>query len=64
MNHETIATVFARIESIEISLRDLKSSLSSFINYQSDRIGELESRVDPYSTSGQAICNYYEDMDD
>lgn len=33
--------------------------LRALVNTQSEQIAELESRVDPYSQDGKAICNSY-----
>jgi hypothetical protein len=52
------------IISLEASLQELKMTVNHLLIPQADRISELESWSDPYARSGQALCNYYDGMDE
>ncbi len=61
MHHQSdpVHTVLAKIANLEASLDELKATVHNVLIPQADRIFELESMANPYSASGQAICDFY-----
>jgi hypothetical protein len=66
MNYQSdpLPGILSTIASLTQRLHELESLVHSLLSSQADRISELESHSDPYSQSGQAICNYYDGMDE
>jgi hypothetical protein len=60
---DPVHKVLAKITSLEASLDELKTTVHNVLIPQADRIFELESMANPYSTSGQAICDSYGEDD-
>jgi hypothetical protein len=55
---DLIPAILASINSIEVRVDELKMTIYDLLIPQADKISELENMVNPYSTSGKAICNY------
>jgi hypothetical protein len=60
---DPIPAILASIDSIEVRVGELKMTIYDLLIPQTDKISELENMVNPYSTSGEAICNYPIDED-
>jgi hypothetical protein len=60
MNYHSdpIPAILADINGIEVRVNELKMTIYDLLIPQADKISELENTVNPYSTSGEAICNY------
>jgi hypothetical protein len=63
--------ILARIKNLEAcqnelagNLTELKMTVNHLLIPQTDRISELAAWSDPYARSGQALCNYYDGMDE
>lgn len=65
MNHrpDLVPYLLTSITDLEDRLHELKMAVYNVLIPQADRIAELESMADPYSRSGNAICNYYAEED-
>jgi hypothetical protein len=61
---DPVPGILASITNLEAHLHELKVTVNNLLIPQADRISELEVWSDPYSRSGQAICNYYDGMDE
>jgi hypothetical protein len=55
---DPMIAVLDSITSIEARVQELKMTVHELLIPQSDRILELESMVNPFSDSGEAICNW------
>jgi hypothetical protein len=55
---DPILAILTSINSIEVRIDDLKMTIHDLLIPQFDRITELENMANPYSNSGQAVCNY------
>jgi hypothetical protein len=56
---DLVPHILDSITDLEARLHELRMTVHNLLIPQADRISELESMADPYSRSGQAICNYY-----
>jgi hypothetical protein len=61
---DNITTLEARQNELAVTLTELKMTINHLLIPQADRISELESWSDPYARSGQALCNYYDGMNE
>jgi hypothetical protein len=50
-----------RVQALKRELNDLETLIHQVIISQADQIKELESLVNPYSDSGTAVCNFYQE---
>jgi hypothetical protein len=57
-------SLLARLNRIENRVDELEIATHNHLIPQDDKIFELENMVNPYSSSGQAICNYFMEDDD
>jgi hypothetical protein len=55
---DPIVAVLDSITSIEACVQELKMTVHELLIPQADRISELENMVNPFSDSGEAICNW------
>ena len=55
----TLSEIMEKISYLKAEISKLESVVSGVVLSQSDKISDLESRVDPYSNSGEAICNFW-----
>lgn len=55
-----LTQVKKRIRELCNVVQQIEEKVDSTIDYQANKIIELESYVDPYSNDGEAICNFHE----
>ena len=56
-SNTSVAKIIDRIDWIKNHLQELEMTVSNTLIFQSDKIIDLESLIDPFSSNGQAICN-------
>jgi hypothetical protein len=57
----SIEMLAQRVKVLKKELNDLESEIHRVIGSQANQIRELESLVNPYSDSGTAVCNFYQE---
>ncbi len=55
----TLSEIMEKISYLKAEISKLESVVSGVVLKQAEKISELESWVDPYSDSGEAICNFW-----
>jgi hypothetical protein len=56
----SIEEIILRLDCLKTEVAELDAFMSSVVLSQAEKISELESWVDPYSSTGDAICNFFE----
>lgn len=51
-------TLIQELKYLKLRIKELEHQIYFAIDDRDNKIGELESLVNPYSDSGEAICNY------
>jgi hypothetical protein len=60
---DPVPSILASITNLKAELHAIEMTVHNHLIPQADRISELENLTNPYSGSGQAICNHYEEDD-
>ena len=55
-----INEIILRLSSLKAEVSELDAVISGVVLSQAEKISELESWVDPFSSGGDAICNFLE----
>jgi hypothetical protein len=63
LSPDPVPSILASISNLKADLYAIEIAVHGYLIPQADRISELENLVNPYSSSGQAICNYYKEDD-
>lgn len=53
----SVTEIISTIDRIKNQLQELEMTVNNTLIFQSDKIIDLESLIDPFSSDGQAICN-------
>lgn len=53
----SVAEIIHTIDRIKNQQQELEVIVSNTLIFQSDKIIDLESLIDPFSSNGEAICN-------
>lgn len=56
----TLDEIILRLSYLKAEVSELDAVISSVVLRQAEKISELESWIDPFSSSGDAICNFFE----
>jgi hypothetical protein len=57
LHNNSIDGIVREIAQMKDRLIELETSIHITLNFQADKITELESLVNPFSSEGTAICN-------